>query len=46
MNIHNSIKGYKIPRKVSIENSELNNLNIHEIKANMYADDTGGILEE
>ena len=55
VNIHENvnINGYKIPRMIqsnennngnSSNNNNINNSEINEIKATMYADDTGGIV--
>jgi len=50
VNIHENknINGYKIPKMISNNennNNEVNNKDLSQIKATMYADDTGGIVE-
>jgi hypothetical protein len=49
VNIHENkdINGYKIPRMCinNENNSNVNNNDLNQVKATMYADDTGGIVE-
>jgi hypothetical protein len=47
VNIHENqnINGYKIPKMIYNNNDNSNNNFNNEIKATMYADDTGGILK-
>jgi hypothetical protein len=50
VNIHENknINGYKIPKMISNNennNNEINNKDLSQVKATMYADDTGGIVE-
>jgi hypothetical protein len=49
VNIHENkdINGYKIPRMCinNENNSNVNNNDLNQVKAMMYADDTGGIVE-